>query len=74
MERKAVESSQVKAVGYDPATKVLEVEFHSGAIYQYPGAEPDVYEGLMNAESVGRFFNQNVKFSFDYQRMPEDYE
>ena len=35
MQRYSVASSNVAAVGYDPATETLEVEFLSGSIYQY---------------------------------------
>jgi hypothetical protein len=37
MERTPVSSSNLVAVGYDPGSYTLEVEFHSGSIYQYSG-------------------------------------
>jgi hypothetical protein len=51
----------VKAVGYDAETKVLEVEFKSGGIYQYAGVQPEMYADLLAAESVGRFVSQVVR-------------
>jgi hypothetical protein len=58
-----VESSQVKAIGYDPATKTLAVQFSrgTGAIYHYPGVEPDTHQAFINADSIGRFFGANIK-------------
>ncbi len=35
MNRVPVSSSNLAAVGYDPAGKVLEIEFLNGSIYQY---------------------------------------
>ncbi|MGI5938045.1 KTSC domain-containing protein, partial [Methanoculleus thermophilus] len=56
MQRQAVESTNIKSVGYDPEDEVLEVEFHSGGVYHYVGVPAEVYEGLLNARSKGRYF------------------
>ena len=61
MERLPVESSNVKEVGYDAETKVLEVEFKSGGIYQYAGVQPEMFADLLEAESIGRFVAQVVR-------------
>ena len=49
MQRKALRSSSIHSVGYDPATQVLEIEFRSGGIYQYFGVPAEVYQALMKA-------------------------
>lgn len=61
MNRKSVVSSNVAEVGYDPETKTLEVAFIEGSVYQYLGVPESVYNGLMVAPSVGRYFNVKVK-------------
>jgi hypothetical protein len=48
-------------VGYDPATRTLEVEFHSGGVYQYAGVPVRVYQGLIHAASKGRYFHDHIK-------------
>lgn len=35
MERQYVSSSNIASIGYDPDNQVLEIEFLSGAVYQY---------------------------------------
>src|SRR5690606_26098677 len=35
MERKRVNASTIRSVGYDPAAQLLEIEFTSGTIMQY---------------------------------------
>ncbi len=35
MQRELVDSSCVRAVGYDGNAEVLEIEFHSGKVYVY---------------------------------------
>ncbi len=60
---KTVDSSQVKAIGYDEATKTLAVTFTrgAGAIYHYPDVEKSVYEDFIKAESIGQFFGKHIK-------------
>ena len=61
MDRRAVNSSEISTIGYDPSSLVLEVEFKTGGVYQYRGVPANVYSGLMNAPSHGTYFNQYVK-------------
>ena len=61
MNRKSVESSNLASVGYDVNSSILEVEFNNGGIYQYSNVPSRVYEGLMNADSHGSYFDKNVK-------------
>lgn len=58
-----VVSSQVKAIGYDAATKTLAVTFNHGvgAIYQYPDVQPEVHAAFMASESFGSFFGKHIK-------------
>jgi KTSC domain-containing protein len=61
MQREAVESTTMRSVGYDQTNQVLEVEFQSGAIYQYLDVRPAVHKELMDAESKGRYFNREIR-------------
>jgi hypothetical protein len=55
----AVNSSAIRAVGYDGCT--LTVEFHSGRIYDHVGVPYSVYAGLMNASSKGWYYNTHIR-------------
>ena len=55
MQLATVESSMIYAVGYDPDTQTLEVVFNRTGVYQYYDVPPEEYEGLMEAESKGRY-------------------
>ncbi len=59
----AVESNQVKAIGYDEATKTLAVTFTrgTGAIYHYPDVSKETFDSFKAAESIGKFFGQHIK-------------
>lgn len=66
MQTHDVESSVIDAVGY---TRVLEIHFDSGRIYQYYDVPDDIYEGMMAAESKGRYFNAHIRDQFPYQEI-----
>jgi KTSC domain len=61
MNRIPVSSSNLASIGYDPVTQTLEVEFLHGGVYQYSDVSPSVYDGLMEAESHGSYFDRHVK-------------
>lgn len=60
MERVPVASSNLISVGYDAASETLEVEF-KGGVYQYYNVPQFMHEQLMQAPSIGTFFNANIK-------------
>lgn len=67
------ESSQISHHGYDPATKTLALTFvGGGATYHYDDVPQEVYDGLCNAESIGRFFHRAIKPApFKYRKIQE---
>jgi hypothetical protein len=69
MIRQPVVSSDLRAVGYDAARRILEVEFHSGGIYQYFGVPSSVYSGLLQAGSKGRYLHTFIKGRYTYQKV-----
>lgn len=69
MNRTPVTSSNVASVGYDPKTMTLEVEFHSGFVYQYFDVPESIHLDLMRASSVGKYLNHNIKGSYRYTQI-----
>ncbi|ABP80533.1 KTSC domain-containing protein [Pseudomonas stutzeri] len=61
MKRVALQSSSLRSLGYDPEQQILEVEFSSGALYRYEAVPPEVVQALLEADSLGRHFNQVFK-------------
>jgi KTSC domain-containing protein len=54
-----VNSSAIRAVGYDGHT--LTVEFHTGRIYDHPGVPEALFHGLVNAPSMGFYYNHFIR-------------
>lgn len=69
-----VASSQIDAVGYDAGQRVLGVKFHRSGRYDYTGVPQDVYDGMLAAESVGKYFGANVKGKFDFAKHEQEKE
>jgi hypothetical protein len=61
MKLKPVTSSQLAAIGYDPETQTLAIEFKSGGRYHYANFSPEDWAKLESAESVGSHFYRNIK-------------
>lgn len=56
-----IKSQLISAVEYIVSTKQLGVEFASGKQYVYEGVTPAEYTELVNAQSVGQYFNENIR-------------
>jgi len=60
MKRRPVNSSMMVSVGYDATHSILEIEFRSGHVYRYFAVPRSVFQGLLNAASIGRFFHAHI--------------
>jgi hypothetical protein len=54
---------------YDNEKKLLTITFAKGGQYQYSDVPKDVYEALLNAESVGKYFLSHMKDKYDAERL-----
>jgi len=66
MEYRQVESSSVKVIGWDVASKTLEVTFTSGRTYRYDQVPSDVANGFLNAKSKGVYLAENIRDKYTY--------
>jgi hypothetical protein len=64
MDRVPVSSSNLASVGYDANSETLEIEFKNHSVYQYYNVPQFMHEQLMQAPSVGTFFNANIKNAY----------
>jgi hypothetical protein len=66
-----VESSNIKAVGYCQPTRDLFVTFKDGNTYMHKEVPQDIYDNMIDADSVGSFYHANVKGKFESVKNPE---
>jgi hypothetical protein len=69
MNREAVSSSNIITVGYDSGSETLEIEFKSGAVYQYYNVSEHLYEQFKAAPSKGQFFHIYIKDAVPFSRV-----
>lgn len=74
-----VDSSQINAVGYDPETQTLAIQFKGwkgelGATYHYTNVTAEDFAAFKGAESLGRHFGRHIKpfpEKFPYTKVAE---
>ncbi len=64
MEKVPVKSRILRSVGYDESTKILEIEFQTGLVYQYAGVPAKVHLDLMHSAEPGKYFSEKVRPRF----------
>ena len=61
-------SSNLHSVEYDVESRVLEITFRGGSIYEYADVDQGTYDGLLTATSPGKYFAEHVKDKFAYTK------
>lgn len=61
MERQYIESTMIRGIGYDFDNSILEIEFNSGAVWQYYDFPESEWYGFENSDSKGKFFLREIK-------------
>lgn len=65
-----VDSSNVKYVGYDSDSNKLYVQFMNGDTYVYYDVEPEIWNGLRQADSKGSFLHWFIKVNnYRYEKI-----
>jgi hypothetical protein len=68
MERKRISAGNIRSVGYDARSRVLEIEFSAGSIIQYSGVSDEIYRRFVNSPSPGSYFRDNIEENFPTKR------
>jgi hypothetical protein len=69
VERKKVNSSNIRTIGYDPGTQTLEVELSDGTIWQYSRVPSEVHRRLMAAPTMISYYRDNIEDDYSRQRL-----
>tara|TARA_B100001113_G_scaffold65695_1_gene50456 strand:+ start:328 stop:549 length:222 start_codon:yes stop_codon:yes gene_type:complete len=60
-DRIKVNSAAIKLAEYNYETSELKLTFTNNSEYIYKSVEPFMFEGMRNAESIGKFINKYIK-------------
>jgi hypothetical protein len=64
-----VQSSSIRAVGYDEGREVLYIRFIDGDLYEYYEVPTSEVIDLFQAESIGWFVNKRIKPQYKYRKL-----
>lgn len=62
-------SSNIDRIGYRDRQATLEIHFHSGGHYQYFDVPRFVFDGMLGADSVGKYFHRCIKGFFTSRKL-----
>ena len=62
-------SSQVAAIEYKKEQKEMEVLYLQGKKYSYSDVSEDIWVKALEAESIGKFINSEIKGKFNYKQI-----
>ena len=66
---KGKKSSRILKMSYIESKKLLTITFNSGAIYEYYDVPMEVTDGIIQADSLGKYFDKNIKGIYNYRRV-----
>ena len=69
MDWQPFESKLLAASAYDGEKRILYLRFRSGEVYRYFEFPGQKYRELLDAESRGRYFLNNIRNRFRYERL-----
>ena len=69
LERQPVKSRILRSVGYDDNTKILEIEFQNGLVYQFLNVPLKVYTDLIRSSEIGKYFTEKVRSRFQTKQV-----
>jgi hypothetical protein len=69
MEMKRLSAGNLRAAGYDKATRTLRVEMSGGTRLEHTGVSEDLYRRLMSSASAWSFYRDNIEEEFPATRV-----
>jgi hypothetical protein len=69
MERRKVNSGQIRSVGYEASAQTLEVELADGSIWQYSRVPSEMHRRLMAAPSMVSYYRDNIEEEYSRRRL-----
>jgi hypothetical protein len=69
MERKKVNSSNIRSVGYDASSQTLEIELSDGTIWEYSRVPSEVHRRFMAAPTIISYYRDNIEEDYSRRRI-----
>ena len=69
MERKSIRRGGIRSVGYDRATRQLEVEFDSGVVVRHSGVGDEIARRFLTSAAPASYYKDNIEEEFPSRRV-----
>lgn len=69
MEMKKINSGKLRAIGYDPRERLLQVQLDDGSTLQYSGVGNEIWQRLSSSGSAWSYYRDNVEEEFTAKRV-----
>ena len=69
MERKRVNSSRIRSIGYDERNQVLENELSNSDVTQYSRVSPEIHRRFMAAPNPTSYFDDKIAEEYTARRV-----
>jgi hypothetical protein len=69
MERKPLRSGKLRAAAYDESSRVMEIEFVNGDVFEYKSVSRELFRQLMASPSPSSFFEDKIDEQFSGRRL-----
>jgi hypothetical protein len=66
------DSKAIRSAAYDEETRELIIGLTTGRTYIYRGVQDWIYDGLLAAPSVGRYYNRRIKDRYPYDEIQHE--
>ncbi len=64
-----ISSGKLRAIGYDPKERILQVQLDDGSTLQYGGVGDDLWRRLRSSGAVWSFYRDNIEEEFTVKRV-----
>ena len=64
-----IDSKMLSSVAYDTEKQILHLRFRTGDVYRYFDFPSEAHQEFLKAESRGKYFLENIRDQFRYERM-----
>ena len=69
MEMKKINSGRLRAIGYESATRTLQVQLDSGSTLQYRGISEHTWQQFSHSGAAWSFYRDNIEEEFAAKRV-----
>lgn len=69
MEVEITRSGMISKIAYNESEKLLTLTFNSGGAYAYKDVPKEVFDGILAAESAGKYYHAHIKGKYEHERV-----